>query len=355
MFRTVRMGTVAWVGIFLCLGMISSQGQPVGATDKGEVTSGGTDKREASAVDTGVANKGSLLLGSNLNVTIKYDASSSWSHKYTAEKAMLWEGGYWCSRQSEEPVYWWMSFDKPVTICEIRFEEIKAYSGAFFEFFGSDECGKTGTTLADGKSEEFRGIFSNYRAYHCYGLRITRLRKTRKYGPLASIKNFRFRVRVRGFMDIFFGGDIAAMRGKFFRHAGSRYILFEKETTWNEANYGLCQKLGSNPRRWTLASMPTRNEFDKIATKLQQLRSGSCQDTWIGLMKYRYNNKYLWHRGSNRVLESDDERWAAGEPRNVKVSDNGPVGFIHVEGSQGKILTANRRSTKLCSFLCKRS
>ena len=92
-----------------------------------------------------------------------------------------------------------------------------------------------------------------------------------------------------GFMGILFGGDIAAMRGKFFRHAGSRYILFEKETTWNEANYGLCHKLGSNPRQWTLASMPTRNEFDKIATKLQQLRSGSCQDTWIGLMKYRYN------------------------------------------------------------------
>ena len=56
--NSVRKGTVAWVGIFLCLGMISSQGQPAGATDKGEVTSGGTDKREASAVDTGVANKG---------------------------------------------------------------------------------------------------------------------------------------------------------------------------------------------------------------------------------------------------------------------------------------------------------
>jgi len=330
--------------------MISSQGQPAGATDKGEVTSGGTDKREASAVDTGVANKGSLLLGSNLNVTIKYDASSSWSHKYTAEKAMLWEGGYWCSRRvwSKEPVYWWMSFDKPVTISEIRFEEMKAYSGAFFEFFGSDACGKTGTAFAAGRSYQLKGTLSNDRAYRCYGLRITRLPFTKKYGRLASIKNFRFRVLEKGFMDIFFGGDIASMRGKFFKHAGSRYILFEKETTWNEANYGLCQKLGSKSWYWNLASMPTRNELDEIATKLQQIRSGSCQDSWIGLRKDPIKDKYWWQRGrDNLVLESDDERWAAGEPR------NGRVGFIHVEGSQGKILTADPRSTKLCSFLCK--
>ena len=79
---------MAWVGILLCLGVISSQGQPSGDTNKGEATSkdadadkvslGGagengetsgdtnkgevtsevTDKGEASAVDTDVADEG---------------------------------------------------------------------------------------------------------------------------------------------------------------------------------------------------------------------------------------------------------------------------------------------------------
>ena len=114
--------------------------------------------------------------------------------------------------------------------------------------------------------------------------------------------------------------------------------------------------------------MPTREKFDEVATKLQKLRPGSadsCHNSWIGLSKDNEINEWYWFFGSrsNRVLDSNDERWAAREPKiddpaNVDYDDYNvgyidyDVGFISVDGSQGKIHTANSESTKLCSFLC---
>jgi len=382
---------MAWVGILLCLGVISSQGQPSGEdnkgeatskdadkdTSKGEVTSGGsrgTDKGEASAVDTDVADKGSTLLDidSKLNFTIKYNASSSWSDKNNAEKAMLWAEGYsskpdwckpycqpyWCSKKGDEaPLFWWISFEKPVQIVEIKFEE--TFMLASFEFFGSDTCGEKGTTLKTGRWWDFIDkSLENKRAYRCYGLKVTKLAEhTDSYGPLATIKKFQF--RVQGLPEIFLGGDTTGMRGIFSAKPYENFLLIEKETTWVKANEW-CQRLGKN---WNLAKLPTK--FEEMVTRLQKLRSGSCHDSWIGLSRdsklganFRLVSKWYGTSGPGDVLDSDDERWAAGEPKvndpAAAWNDQWNVGFIRVEGSQGKLHTAKYSSTKICSFFCEK-
>jgi len=297
---------------------------------------------------------------SKLNFTIEYKASSSyWRGGHGAEKAMLWNEGYWMSSPNvPTPVYWWMSFNKPVQIVEIHFEEgygqgpsnpARIHGRGWFVFFASDKCGETGTEFKWGNRWDVDGPLENKRGYLCYGLRITRLPYSYKHPQrIAVIKNFRF--RVQGFPEIWLGGDIAEMRPKSFKSAQSEYILLEKETTWETANTW-CQTLGSG---WYLASMSTREEFDAVATKMHKLRSGSgsgnsCHDSWIGLT---YDRKWYWFGRSYlpEVLDSD-ERWADWEP---KMEEQATVAFIRVKGSppQGKILTANRKSTKLCSFLC---
>jgi len=414
MFRSARTRTMASVGILLCLGVISSQGQPSGDTNKGEATSkdadadkvslGGagengetsgdtnkgevtsevTDKGEASAVDTDVADEvhlSSTELSAEVGLTIKFDASSSWSNSYNPSKAV--RGGYWCTNKRDPAPYWWISFvAKPIEVVSIAFEE--KYPGAVFEFFASsgEECAKPkdGTVLINGTQEEISNIkFKNGRRYHCYGLRITKPAQTKRYGALATLKNFQLTIHreddcneqsCSGNGDCtdgvfkktcvcavgFDGKDCETEvfgGGKYFNNAGSKYILFEKKTTWETANRW-CQRLG---RGWYPASMPTREEFDQVATKLQKLRSGSansCHDSWIGLT---YDNNWYWFHGEPPILASDDGRWSAGEPQidhqaNVDYNDRANVGFIRVKGSQGKILTANRKSTKLCSFLC---
>jgi len=350
MFRSAR--AMAWIGFLLCFGVISSQGNPSGDTNEG-AASPDADNGEVDSMDS---DEGSFPLASKLNFKIKYEASSRWGEKYTAEKAMQWTGGYWCSKRNDPaPAFWWISFDKPVQIVEIRFAE--KYFGASFEFYGSDDtnaCGKTGETLIEGKRYQINGRkFNNTKAYHCYGLKVTKLAKTR-YGSLATIRQFRF--RVRGFQEIMIGGDIIGMRGQFFEHAGLKYILFEKEATWDEAQK-TCQQLG---RSWYLASMSGRQEFDEMVTKLQKLRSGSgdsCQDSWIGLS--RDGDTWYWNRGRSRKTDSNDSRWAAGEPKvedpaTVHWRDQANYAFIRFEGSGAKLYSSDRYSTKLCSFLCEK-
>jgi len=122
----------------------------------------------------------------------QYNASSEYSSSYSPDKAAT--GGYWCSeKNAESPSFWWISFEQErVEIVEIRFEE--KYPGATFEFFASDtkECSETGRLLINGTRDEINGkIFANGERYHCYGLKITNLPKTR-WGRLASLKNFHF-------------------------------------------------------------------------------------------------------------------------------------------------------------------
>ena len=86
---------------------------------------------------------------------------------------------------------------KPIEVVSIAFEE--KYPGAVFEFFASsgEECAKPkdGTVLINGTQEEISNIkFKNGRRYHCHGLRITKPAQTKRYGALASLKNFQLTI-----------------------------------------------------------------------------------------------------------------------------------------------------------------
>ena len=62
--------------------------------------------------------------------------------------------------------------------------------------FGITECGESGTSLINGTQAEISGKrIENGQSYYCYGLKITKRAKTKYYGDLASMKNFRFQVR----------------------------------------------------------------------------------------------------------------------------------------------------------------
>jgi len=134
------------------------------------------------------------VFGSESDLTIEYSASSKWSGSYDAGHAVEGEGAYWCSDGGDEaPLYWWISFkEKPMEIVTITFEE--EYPGAVFEFFGSstEECAEKGTVLISGnRADIYNRKFTNGRAYHCYGLKITKLAKS-SYGRLASLMKFDF-------------------------------------------------------------------------------------------------------------------------------------------------------------------
>jgi len=166
---------------------------------------------------------------------------------------------------------------------------------------------------------------------------------------------------------VWIGGNIkdGRARGKFFKYAESEYFLVEKSMTWERADQ-VCQLLGKSGKEWDLAAMLTREEFDAVATKVQELRSGSaesCQDSWINLRNYGGN--WSWrgrnprdpsgrtHSGIKKVGRSD-AIWAEGQPGGSGTStDEGKVGFIRVEGSQGKVFSSNR-FRKRCSLLCKK-
>merc|ERR1719334_2744542 len=91
------------------------------------------------------------------------------------------------------PLYWWISFNKPVQIFQIGFLETYTArpdlwatdKAASYEFYGSDTaaCSKTGKTLIYGTRSEIVGKnFNNGvngQAYHCYGLKVTKLADTR--------------------------------------------------------------------------------------------------------------------------------------------------------------------------------
>ena len=135
------------------------------------------------------------ILGSESDLTIEYSASSKWSSSYDAGHAAEGEGAYWCSDGGDEaPLYWWISFkEKPVEIVTITFEE--KYPGALFEFFGSstEECAEKGTVLISGNKADINNRqFPNGRSYHCYGLKITKLAESSRYGRLASLTKFDF-------------------------------------------------------------------------------------------------------------------------------------------------------------------
>jgi len=135
------------------------------------------------------------MLGSESDLTIEYSASSEWSSSYDAGHEAEGEGAYWSSDGGDEaPLYWWISFkEKPVEIVTITFEE--KYPGALFEFFGSstEECAEKGTVLISGnKADIYNRQFPNGRSYHCYGLKITKLAESSRYGRLASLTKFDF-------------------------------------------------------------------------------------------------------------------------------------------------------------------
>ena len=153
---------------------------------------------------------GSILPSSELDL-ITYKASSTYGDKFSADKAAT-EDGYWCSESySESPQYWWISFKKVgmgAEIVKITFEEI--YPGAQYEFIASDtnECTKTGRTLISGTQEQINGqILENGKLHHCYGLKITNLPNTKKWGHLATLKRFRFFVRPPGNTNGLIGMD----------------------------------------------------------------------------------------------------------------------------------------------------
>ena len=66
---------------------------------------------------------------------------------------------------------------------------------AEFQFFASNDALNCSAekVLISGKKENINGIkFENDQSYSCYGLEITQLVNTNDYGPLASVKNFKF-------------------------------------------------------------------------------------------------------------------------------------------------------------------
>ena len=128
--------------------------------------------------------------------TIKFKASSSWRNKYNSSKAVKGGRSYWCSKKTDPAPHWWISFvAKPIEVVSIAFEE--KYPGAEFEFFASSgkECAEDGTVLIKGTQAEISNEkFENGRRYHCYGLKITKLVQTKKYGALASLRNFQLTI-----------------------------------------------------------------------------------------------------------------------------------------------------------------
>lgn len=155
------------------------------------------------AEEQGTRTEGTIQPISKLDLQylgVHYHSSSVWkdSSKYRAGRAVT--GGYWCSKRNDKaPLYWWISFEKkPVEIVEITFEEV--YPGAEFEFFATDMiggmCGESGTSLINGTQAEISGKkIENGQSYYCYGLTIRKLANTKKYGSLASMRNFHFQVR----------------------------------------------------------------------------------------------------------------------------------------------------------------
>jgi len=155
--------------------------------------------------EKGTQKEGTIQSGSELDIRVSYHSSSVWNNwrVFTAGRAV--EGGYWCSQRNDKaPLYWWILFkEKPVEIVEITFEEV--YPGAKFEFFATNSCGAkwisvgdtARTSLLDGTQAEISGKkIDNRQPFKCYGLKITKLAKTKKYGGLASVRNFHFQVRV---------------------------------------------------------------------------------------------------------------------------------------------------------------
>jgi len=137
--------------------------------------------------------------------------------------------------------------------------------------------------------------------------------------------------------------------GKLIQDAkGKEYRLIEGEMTWQEAKE-TCSQMRSieSPGGWSwpwlLACLPTNEEFDEVAGKVQNLLSGStCAETWVGLLAHGDNWYWDWVAGS---VSSDDERWASGEPRNKGYA------FIRSDGERGQLMSSKRKS-KRCSVLC---
>jgi len=128
---------------------------------------------------------------------MEYHTNSRWSNRYDAEKAMKGadQPNYWCSaRNGDLPIFWKISFGEVlVQIVKVEFEE--KYPGAEFQFFASNDALNCSAekVLIRGKKENINGIkFENDQSYSCYGLEITQLVNTNDYGPLASVKNFKF-------------------------------------------------------------------------------------------------------------------------------------------------------------------
>ena len=128
---------------------------------------------------------------------MEYHTNSRWSNRYDAEKAMKGadKPNYWCSaRNGDLPIFWKISFGEVlVQIVKVEFEE--KYPGAEFKFFASNDALNCSAekVLISGKKENINGIkFENDQSYSCYGLEITQLVNTNDYGPLASVKNFKF-------------------------------------------------------------------------------------------------------------------------------------------------------------------
>jgi len=136
---------------------------------------------------------------------------------------------------------------------------------------------------------------------------------------------------------------------------GKEYRLIEGEMTWEEA-YQRCDEMNPTPSPgyvydyyygyyhfWYVASLPTNEEFEEIAGKVQNLLSGStCAETWVGLT--RYGDDWYW-AATQGLVSSDDKRWASGEPRNE--DDLADVAFVE----RGQLMSS-KRDSKRCSVLC---
>merc|ERR1712142_885867 len=141
---------------------------------------------------------GSASAHTTLNVQgMEYHTNSRWSNRYDAEKAMKGadQPNYWCSARNDNlPLFWKISFGEVlVQIVKVEFEE--KYPGAEFQFFASNDALNCSAekVLIRGKKENINGIkFENDQSYSCYGLEITQLVNTNNYGPLASVKDFKF-------------------------------------------------------------------------------------------------------------------------------------------------------------------
>ena len=80
-----------------------------------------------------------------------------------------------------------------------KVEFTEEYPGAQFEFFASNDPSNfqdIHDILLQGGQEDISGKqLENDQSYRCYGLKITQLANTNSYGPLASVKNFRYHLQ----------------------------------------------------------------------------------------------------------------------------------------------------------------